>query len=162
MKTQITEQQTTNGSLAKSLKFRLGAAKLVAALAVALLLPVAALADARVDSWLERYDISGNAAVLDFSQLGPAGTPVESGDSVDKGYDLTTLKMKIFFEGIAGGQVRRQGNDWAGNFGSGDFLLWTNSPGHGYRAEFRGFGGAYRGHDLYPLYRVSFTAVCSG
>lgn len=51
----------------------------VAALAAALLLPAAALADARVNSELE--NVTGNVVLLDFGQLGPAGTPVASGTS---------------------------------------------------------------------------------
>src|SRR5271156_5219513 len=107
----------------------LPAMTVVAALAATLLLPTAALADARVNNELE--NVTGNVVVLDFGQLGPAGTPVTSGDFVDKGYDLTTLKAGIAFQGGGSGEVRQQGNDWAGNFAPGGFLLWTNSPGQG-------------------------------
>lgn len=82
----------------------LSAVTLVATLAVALLLPAAALADARVNNELENR--TGNLVVLDFGQLGPAGTPVASGDFVDKGYDLTTLKAGLAFMGGGSGQVR--------------------------------------------------------
>jgi hypothetical protein len=64
---------------------------------------------------------------VNWSQLGPSFTPIphafvataSNGDSV----------FGTFGVARQGGQVRQQGNGWAGNFTPGDFLVWTNNHG---------------------------------
>lgn len=66
---------------------------------------------------------------INWSQLGGDGT------SVPNGFTATSSPNSIIatgtFAGGGPGQILIQGVDWIGNFGNGQSILWTNSPGQG-------------------------------
>lgn len=65
---------------------------------------------------------------VDWSQLGPSFTPINNPFSFTTANSVSGTGT---FAGGGQGQVRQEGNGWAGNFTPGDFLVWTNSPGQG-------------------------------
>jgi hypothetical protein len=149
MKTQTFEQHTQSGWLMNTVRFAVVAVTLACSI-------VPAMASINLNS--SRSNVYGYQPI-DPGQLGPAGTPVESGDSIDKNFDLTTLKATFAFMGGGSGQVGQQGSNWAGNFAPGDFLLWTNSPGQGPLALQFNLGLAQVGAQIQPDFYGPFVAA---
>jgi hypothetical protein len=97
--------------------------------------------------------VTGSVTV-NWSQLGAAGTTIPHAFSATASNGDTVFGL--IGTGRQTGQVRVQGTDWAGDFNTGDFLVYTNNHGPLTFLFDQGYGDV--GTFIQPNFYGAFTA----